>query len=132
MSYPSPFSRNVYIASLPEDYSEKDLLDLFSPYGRVISCTLKYDKDTGLCRGYGFVLFENEQDALNAVIALQGHSIRNTRVQVRLARPEASAKKMYPAMMQQQLMSAYMPYQPVYVMYVPSPMYSKQQSSVQG
>lgn len=131
MSYPSPFSRNVYIASLPEDYVEKDLLDLFSPYGRVISCTLKYDKETGLCRGYGFVLFENEQDALNAVIALQGHSIRNTRVQVRLARPEASAKKMYPAMMQQQLMSSCMPYQPVYVMYVPSPMYS-QQSPVQG
>ncbi|CAJ1017862.1 putative RNA recognition motif (RRM, RBD, or RNP domain) [Leishmania utingensis] len=131
MSYPSPFTRNVYIASLPNDYSEKDLLDLFSPFGRVITCTVKYDKKTGLCKGYGFVLFENEQDALNSVIALQGHTIRNTRIQVRLARPEASAKKMYPVMIQQQMMSACMPYQPVYVMYVPSPLYS-QLSSVQG
>ncbi|KAG5506548.1 hypothetical protein JIQ42_06800 [Leishmania sp. Namibia] len=130
MSYPSPFTRNVYIASLPQDYSEKDLLDLFSPFGRVISCTVKCDKATGLCKGYGFALFENDEDALNAVIALQGHYIKNTRVQVRLARPEASAKKMYPAMMQQQLMSACMPYQPVYVMYVPSPLYC-QLSSVQ-
>ncbi|KAG5510509.1 hypothetical protein JKF63_06806 [Porcisia hertigi] len=131
MACVSPFSRNVYIASLPEDYTEKDLLDLFSPFGRVISCTVKYDKDTGLCKGYGFVLFEYEQDALNAVIALQGHTIRNTRVQVRLARPEASAKKMYPVILQQQLMNACTPYQPVYLVYVPSPLCS-QKSPVPG
>lgn len=125
MSQVSPFSRNVYIASLPESYTDEELLSLFSPFGRVISCSVKRDKLTGRGKGYGFVLYENEQDALNAVIALQGHSIRHTRVQVRLARPEASAKKMYPALMQQQLMNSYMPIQPVYVMYVPAPVLSQ-------
>lgn len=106
MSSLSTFYRNVYIASLPPDYTNEQLLSLFSPYGKIISCVIRTDKKTGLCQGYGFVLFENECDACNAVLALQGHMINFTRVQVRLARPEASAKKMLPVIMQQQLIQS--------------------------
>lgn len=96
-----PYSRNVYIASLPSDYTDAQLLALFTPYGQVLSHSVKTDKATGKCKGYGFVLYAREEDACNAVIALQGHYINHTKVQVRLARPEASAKRVYPVLAQQ-------------------------------
>lgn len=98
----SPYSRNVYAASLPPNFTEVQLRALFAPFGKIISCTAKRDRTTGLCKGYGFILFERDEDACNAVIGLQGHSINFTRIQVRLARPEASAKKVMPVMVQQQ------------------------------
>ncbi|CAD2215642.1 hypothetical protein, conserved [Angomonas deanei] len=47
-------------------------------------------------------MFAREEDAGNAVLALQSHYIDHTKVQVRLARPEASAKRVYPVVAQQQ------------------------------
>ncbi|KAG8345658.1 putative RNA recognition motif (a k a RRM RBD or RNP domain) [Trypanosoma vivax] len=88
-----PYVRNVYIASLPPTYTDEELRNLFSPFGKIVSTALVKDKRTGLCKGYGFVLMENFQDSYNAVMALQGHVIAHTRVQVRFARPEASVKK---------------------------------------
>uniref|UniRef100_A0A0A9WJB9 CUGBP Elav-like family member 3 n=1 Tax=Lygus hesperus TaxID=30085 RepID=A0A0A9WJB9_LYGHE len=101
MSHLVPYYRNVYVASLPSEYTCEELRELFEPYGNIISCTVKRDKETRKCKGYGFVLFEKEQDASNAVIALQGYSINYIRIQVRLARAEASAKKVMPIIKQQ-------------------------------
>lgn len=119
MSVLLPYCRNVYVASLPTDYTSEQLHELFSPYGHIISCTVKRDKESGKCKGYGFVLFEKEADACNAVIALQGYSINYTRIQVRLARPEASAKKILPVIAQQQAIVCAQ--QPCYVMMIQTP-----------
>ncbi|CAD2215641.1 RNA recognition motif. (a.k.a. RRM, RBD, or RNP domain), putative [Angomonas deanei] len=96
------YSRNVYIASLPPHYTNEQLYALFSVYGHILSHSVKTDRVTGLCKGYGFVMFAREEDAGNAVLALQSHYIDHTKVQVRLARPEASAKRVYPVVAQQQ------------------------------
>ncbi|KEG10710.1 RNA-binding protein [Trypanosoma grayi] len=119
MSFESPYNRNVYIASLPRNYTDEELRALFAPYGKIVSTALVKDKNTGLCKGYGFVLMERHQDAYNAVIALQGHTVGNTRVQVRLARPEASAKKVYPLFCQQAML--YNVAEPAVVLVYPQP-----------
>ncbi|CCW60867.1 unnamed protein product [Phytomonas sp. EM1] len=114
--YDFAYSRNVYVASLPHDYTNDQLRELFARFGKVISCTVKRDKVTGIGKGYGFVLFEKDEDACNAVIGLQRHSINHTRIQVRLARPEASAKKILPVIAQQYTLQTY---QPCYIMMIP-------------
>ncbi|EAN85200.1 putative RNA-binding protein [Trypanosoma cruzi] len=119
MSFDSPYNRNVYIASLPANYTDEELHALFAPFGRIVSTALVKDKNKGRCKGYGFVLMERYQDAYNAVIALQGHTIAHTRVQVRLARPEASAKRIYPLYCQQATISNTV--SPTYVLLVPQP-----------
>ncbi|XP_050340909.1 CUGBP Elav-like family member 3 [Bactrocera neohumeralis] len=118
----SPYSRNVYVASLSIDYTDDQLRVLFEPFGKIISCAVKRDRATGLCKGYGFVLFERDEDACNAVIGLQGHSICFTRIQVRLARPEASAKKVMPVVAQQQALqqAVQQAFQPYYFMMMQS------------
>lgn len=120
MSFSSPYRCNVYVASLPPDFTNERLNALFSPFGHIISSTVKHDRTTGACKGYGFVLFETEQHAFNAVVGLQGHSVDRTRIQVRFARPEASAKKLLPVLTQQHatIQTAYT--QPVYIV-VPAP-----------
>ncbi|CBH18235.1 RNA-binding protein, putative [Trypanosoma equiperdum] len=114
-----PYIRNVYIASLPPNYTEEELRALFAPFGKIVSTALVRDKETKRCKGYGFVLMERYQDAYNAVMALQGHTVQHARVQVRLARPEASVKKADPLLYTQAMMCEVV--QPaVYVLYPPT------------
>lgn len=111
MDLPTAYSRNVYIASLPEDYTDAALRELFAPFGNIITCAVKRDRQTNLCKGYGFVLFERADDAVNAVLALQSRTvIGRNKVQVRLARPEASAKKLYPVLHHQKQQQQQQPY----------------------
>eukprot|EP01056_Protomagalhaensia_sp_Gyna25_P000656 Protomagalhaensia_sp_Gyna_25__655@NODE_1305_length_1959_cov_31_273958_g1041_i0_p1_GENE_NODE_1305_length_1959_cov_31_273958_g1041_i0NODE_1305_length_1959_cov_31_273958_g1041_i0_p1_ORF_typecomplete_len196_score19_40RRM_1/PF00076_22/3_8e16RRM_1/PF00076_22/7_5e18RRM_7/PF16367_5/1_2e08RRM_7/PF16367_5/1_6e07RL/PF17797_1/0_2RL/PF17797_1/0_37RRM_occluded/PF16842_5/3_3e03RRM_occluded/PF16842_5/0_00029RRM_5/PF13893_6/50RRM_5/PF13893_6/0_008RRM_3/PF08777_11/2RRM_3/PF08777_11/1_5OB_RNB/PF08206_11/10OB_RNB/P len=53
----------VYVGGLPETVSEARIKDYFSYYGPVRNVTLMYDKNSHRPRGFGFVVFENLQDA---------------------------------------------------------------------
>lgn len=40
---------------------------LFSSYGHVVSSKAIIDQKTGLCKGYGFVMYEKEEECLYAI-----------------------------------------------------------------
>ncbi|RHW68265.1 RNA-binding protein [Trypanosoma brucei equiperdum] len=81
---------NVYVASLPLDFDDDQLFDLFSPYGRISSARIMRSKGARQSRGYGFVLFRHASSAEKAIDSLVGYVIGGSRIQVRLAHPEAS------------------------------------------
>lgn len=81
---------NVYVASLPPTYTDALLLELMSPYGQIISARVMCDPRSRQCKGYGFVLFANEHEALEAINGLAGHMIDGHRIQVRFAHLAAS------------------------------------------
>jgi len=68
----------VYVGRLSSRTRERDLDDVFSKYGRVQSCDLKY--------GYAFVEFEDPRDAEDAVRALDGHNLDGSRIVVEFSR----------------------------------------------
>lgn len=45
----------IFVGSIPFKFKEKDLIDLFSPYGEVISATIIINKSTRQNKGFGFV-----------------------------------------------------------------------------
>lgn len=73
----SKFS-NVYVKNLSETTTDEDLERVFSSYGPVTSAVVMRDAD-GKSKGFGFVNFENADDAANAVENLNGKKINDDR-----------------------------------------------------
>lgn len=77
--YNEPTSKtNVFIRGLNTDTSDNDLYDLCSKYGTIVSTKAITDRLTNECKGYGFVNFENPDDATVAVreLSLNGLQAR--------------------------------------------------------
>ena len=52
---------------LPPDFSNDDLKDLCSKFGRIVSTKAVVEPESNKCRGYGFIDFENPQSASRAL-----------------------------------------------------------------
>lgn len=87
---PSGSKRNVYVASLPFDFDDYQLLKLFSPFGRISSARIMRAKKSHASKGYGFVLFKEARSAEMSIESLHGRFIGISRIQVRLANIDAS------------------------------------------
>ncbi|KAF6171005.1 hypothetical protein GIB67_028566 [Kingdonia uniflora] len=74
---------NVFIKNLDTSIDNKALLETFTAFGTVLSCKVATDS-TGQSRGYGFVQFEKENDAQNAIRRLNGMLINDKKVYVGL------------------------------------------------
>lgn len=62
---------NVYVKNLSESTTDEDLKKTFGEYGTITSAVVMRDGD-GKSKCFGFVNFENTDDAANAVEALNG------------------------------------------------------------
>ncbi|KAI3474625.1 hypothetical protein Pfo_029795 [Paulownia fortunei] len=65
---------NLYVKNMDTDVSEEVLKEKFSEYGKILSLVISKD-DNGLSRGFGFVNFENPDDAKCAMEALNGSQL---------------------------------------------------------
>lgn len=62
---------NVYVKNLAESTTEEELKKIFGEYGTITSVVVMRDGD-GNSKGFGFVNFENAEDAAKSVEALNG------------------------------------------------------------
>ncbi|CAA2971328.1 polyadenylate-binding 2-like [Olea europaea subsp. europaea] len=62
---------NVYVKNLAESTTDDDLKKIFGEHGTITSAVVMRDAD-GKSKGFGFVNFENADDAAKAVEALDG------------------------------------------------------------
>ncbi|KPI83814.1 RNA-binding protein 5-like protein [Leptomonas seymouri] len=85
------FDSNLYVASLPDWFTDDDLYELFKRFGPILSAKVMCHKGTHLCKGYGFVLFQRTNDATVARSEMIGHVVGGNRIQVRRARSAATA-----------------------------------------
>lgn len=67
---------NLYIRGLKSDTTDKDLLELCQQYGKIISTKAIIDLETGKCKGYGFVDYESEKSAEQALKTLQSNGVQ--------------------------------------------------------
>ncbi|XP_052247400.1 RNA-binding motif, single-stranded-interacting protein 2-like isoform X7 [Dreissena polymorpha] len=75
---------NLYIRGLNPNTTDKDLVNLCTPYGKIISTKAIVDQTTNKCKGYGFVDFETNQAAELAVQALQAQGIQAQMAKVQI------------------------------------------------
>ncbi|XP_065873719.1 glycine-rich RNA-binding protein 4, mitochondrial-like isoform X3 [Euphorbia lathyris] len=71
---PPPNSK-LFVAGLSWSVDEKSLQDAFSSFGAVSEVKIMYDKDSGRSRGFGFVSFSEEGQAISAKDAMDGKAL---------------------------------------------------------
>jgi polyadenylate-binding protein len=79
---------NVFVKNMDESITSQGLYDMFAKYGKVTSHTVMVGED-GKSRGFGFVNFENPDEAKNACEALNGHVINEKPLFVSRAQKKA-------------------------------------------
>uniref|UniRef100_A0A5B6YTE2 Polyadenylate-binding protein n=1 Tax=Davidia involucrata TaxID=16924 RepID=A0A5B6YTE2_DAVIN len=74
---------NIFIKNLDTSIDNKALHDTFAAFGTVLSCKVAVDTN-GQSKGYGFVQFDQEEAAQNAIKRLNGMLINDKQVYVGL------------------------------------------------
>lgn len=72
---------NIFIKNLDKAIDNKALYDTFSSFGNILSCKVANDA-SGQSKGYGFVQFDHETSAQNAIDKLNGMLINDKQVYV--------------------------------------------------
>lgn len=62
---------NLYVKNLDLDISEEVLLEKFAEFGKIVSLVIAKDEN-GASRGFGFVNFDNPDDARLAMERMNG------------------------------------------------------------
>ena len=81
---------NIYIRGLSQTATDEDLIDMCSEYGAIISSKSIVDLATGQCKGYGFVMFEQEDSVEKAIscLTLEGYHVVRARMGPRNLNPQ--------------------------------------------
>ncbi len=78
----------LYVGNLPYSVTEERLQQHFAQHGSVISARIITDKFTGRSKGFGFVEMSSDQEAQQAVTALNGTDFEGRNIVVSEARPQ--------------------------------------------
>jgi cold-inducible RNA-binding protein len=58
---------NIFVAGLPYDLDDAELMEIFEKFGEVKSAKVAMDKETGKSRGFGFVDMPVREEAMDAI-----------------------------------------------------------------
>ncbi len=66
---------NIFVAGLPYDLDDDELMEIFEKFGKVNSAKVAMDKETGKSRGFGFVEMPDSAEAKEAIEGLNDISL---------------------------------------------------------
>ena len=77
----------LYVGNLSYQTTDQDLAQLFGEVGNVASAQVLMDRDTGRSRGFGFVEMQSEDEAQQAIAAINGRTVDGRALVVDESRP---------------------------------------------
>jgi cold-inducible RNA-binding protein len=82
-------SQKIYVGNLGFSVTNEGLKTKFEQYGDVQTANVIMDRDTGRSKGFGFVEMGNQQQAAEAISALNGSEFEGRAMNVSEAKPQA-------------------------------------------
>jgi RNA recognition motif-containing protein len=65
----------LFVAGLPYDLDDAELMEIFEKFGTVITARVAMDRETGKSKGFGFVDMQNAEEAKDAIDNLKDISL---------------------------------------------------------
>lgn len=84
--------KKLYVGNLPYNATEADLETLFGQYGAIESAVVITDRASGRSKGFGFITFDNANDANNA-LELNGNDMGGRKLNVSQAKEKAGDRR---------------------------------------
>ncbi len=81
---------SIFVGNLPFRAEREDVLQLFTPFGEVLNCSLPLERDTGRKRGFAFVEMADEAIESTAIDGLQGKELMGRPLRINKAEPRGS------------------------------------------
>ncbi len=81
------FQVSIFVGNLPFRAEREDILELFTPYGEVMNCSLPLERDTGRKRGFAFVEMADEALETSVIDGLQGTELMGRPLRINKAEP---------------------------------------------
>lgn len=82
--------KKIYVGNLGYTVTSSDLQQLFAPHGTVQSAQVIEDRDAGRSKGFGFVEMSTDEEADNAIAALNGQMQGERALTVNEAKPRVN------------------------------------------
>ena len=79
----------ILVRNLDRLVTDAEVLDLFKAYGKVDSCVVVKDAETGKSKGFGFVEMPNPREAIKAVKGLNTLKLKGLGIRVKIAEDKA-------------------------------------------
>jgi len=80
-------SKRLFVGGLPYSITSSQLEEILSKFGKVASCDVIIDRDSGQSKGFGFVEMENDKEADEAIEKLNETELEGRKIAVNVARP---------------------------------------------
>jgi len=81
---------SIFVGNLPFRAEREDVIQLFSPFGEVLNCSLPLERDTGRKRGFAFIEMADEAIESTAIDGLQGTELMGRPLRINKAEPRGS------------------------------------------
>ena len=81
---------SIFVGNLPFRAEREDVIQLFSPFGEVLNCSLPLERDTGRKRGFAFIEMADESIESKAIDGLQGTELMGRPLRINKAEPRGS------------------------------------------
>jgi RNA recognition motif-containing protein len=86
-------AKRLFVGGLSFSTTSSQLEDIFSKIGKVISCDVIKDRDTGQSKGFGFIEMENDKEAGEAIEKLNGTELEGKKIVVNVAKPRVERQR---------------------------------------
>lgn len=75
-------AKKIYVGNMSYSTKEDQLKEIFSEFGEVISAKVVFDRETKRHKGFGFVEMATDEEAKNAISALDGKEVAGRMLKV--------------------------------------------------
>lgn len=81
-------SKKLFVGGIPYTVISSQLEEIFSKFGKIVSCDVITDRYSGQSKGFAFVEMENDKEADKAIEKLNDTEMEGKKIAVSVARPK--------------------------------------------